>query len=189
MTASYRSILAAQRNSDGSLTPIYDDSTTSLATRVSALELLQVILPSTYTVDTLPSPQDNLGRYATVTDLFGEKVDKVLASSYTRAGVTKYFWQPVRPDYGTSMAAATMNLIPLKTPSFLRLTGNLSASRTLSLSLTNAWPGARFKIKMTGLLNLNTLTLAGLDLGATLSLLTGGTKEVMFDGAAWQDIS
>ncbi|KQP36138.1 hypothetical protein [Pseudorhodoferax sp. Leaf274] len=143
-----------------------------------------VILPGTYTVDTLPTAStDNLGSYARVSDLFGSKTDLLLCSM---AGGS-YFWQPVRPFWPGSMSAnQNATLLPLKTPSIIRLDNTLTANRTLTLSPALAWPGCQFEIQMTGTLNLFSLTIAGLALGATLSILLGGTRRVYFDGSAYQ---
>lgn len=149
------------------------------------------LLPGTYTVAAaqgaaggLPIPDATMvGKYARVTDLFGEKTDLMLCSVYG----TNYFWQPVRPFWARSMAGnASMTLSPLKTPSLLRLTGTLTAARTLTLDPTNAWPGCEFEVAFDGTLGLFGLTIAGLDLGATLAVLAGGRRRVVFDGSAYQ---
>jgi hypothetical protein len=139
------------------------------------------VLPATYTVATLPAPAlAMVGLYARVTDLFGEKTDLVLCS--VANGV--YFWQPVRPIYAKSLAAdANQTLIALQHPSVIYLTGGLTASRTITFSTANAWPGASFELAMAGTLGIYGLTLAGLDLGATVSLLLGGRQRVFFDGS------
>jgi hypothetical protein len=132
----------------------------------------------------LPVPDATMvGMYARVNDLFGEKTDLVLCSQYG----ANFFWQPVRPQWGRSLAGdASMTLKPLQTPSILRLTSNLSANRTLTLDKTLAYPGLQFEVIQTGTLGLFGLTLVGLALGATLSLLTGGAKRVFFDGTDYQ---
>lgn len=145
-------------------------------------------LPGDYTVAGLPAPSaSNVGQYARVTDLFGDKTDLVLCSKYG----ANYFWQPVRPfwpNISAMSADQNLTLLPLKTPSILRLTGTLAANRTLTLSPALAWPGCQFEIQMTGTLGLFGLTVAGLALGATLSLLLGGTRRVYFDGTAYQAV-
>lgn len=141
------------------------------------------IVPGTFTVDTLPTPSATyVDLYARVTDLFGEKRDLVLCSL---VGST-YFWQPVRQIYAKSLVATNMSLVPLKTPSILRMTGTLAASKTISLDTTNAWPGTQFEVAFDGLLGIFSLTITGLDLGATLSMLAGSRKRVFFDGVAYQ---
>jgi hypothetical protein len=144
------------------------------------------ILPGTFTVDQLPSPEPNLGKYARVTDLFGTKTDLVLSS---KSG-SLFFWQPVRPDYSASLAAdQNVTLTCLKTPSFIKLTGGLTAARTFTLSTQMAYPGASFDIAMAGTLGLFGLTIAGLSLGSTLSMLANGRRRVYFDGTAWQSFT
>lgn len=143
-----------------------------------------VIMPGTYTVDTLPAPNaSNLGSYARVSDLFGSKTDLVLCSLSSGT----YFWQPVRAFWPQTMSGdQTMTVTPLKNGSLLRLTGTLTASRTITLSKTNAWPGAQFEFAFDGALGIYSLTVAGLDLGATLSLVLGGRRRVYYDGANYQ---
>lgn len=143
-----------------------------------------VLMDGSYTVDTLPAPTvDNLGSYARVTDLFGEKTDLVLCSKY---GST-FFWQPVRPVWAKSMSGnANMTLTPLKSPSIIRLTGTLTANRTINLDQTYVWPGCEFEIAFDGTLGIFGLNIAGLDLGATLSLVLGGRRRVVWDGTAYQ---
>lgn len=146
------------------------------------------ILPTMYTVDTLPDPALNLDRYARVTDLFGVKRDLVLAS---RVG-TLAFWQPVRPVFAATAAVATdMTLQPLKSPSVMFLTGTaaVGVTRTLSLSTALAYPGASFEIRndMSGL---GSLKLAGLSVGGLLSLVFGTTQRFFFDAASgWKQFS
>lgn len=151
---------------------------------VSALTGPSSILAGSYTVDTLPTPNAGMvGSYARVTDLFGEKTDLVLCSVFG----TTYFWQPVRPQWARSIAGnQNLTLTPMKAASILRITGTMTASRTYTFDTTLAWPGAQFKIAFDGTLGLFGVTLAGLDLGATLSLLLGGRRRAIFDGAAWQ---
>ncbi len=150
------------------------------------------ILTGTYTVAAaqgtaggLPIPDASMvGKYARVSDLFGEKTDLVLCSVYG----SSYFWQPVRPFWARTMAGnASMTLSPLKTPSLIRLTGTLTANRTLTLDTTNAWPGCEFEVAFDGGLGIFGLTIAGLDLGATLAVLAGGRRRVVFDGTAFQN--
>lgn len=143
-----------------------------------------IILPGTWTVDTLPTPDaSNLGNYARVSDLFGSKTDLVLCSLSGGA----YFWQPVRPFWPQTVSGdQAMTLTPLKNGSLLRLTGTLTANRVITLSKTNAWPGAQFEFAFDGALGIFGLTIAGLDLGATLSLVLGGRRRVYYDGANYQ---
>lgn len=160
-------------------------TTASLAQSVATLQSsAPQILTGTYTVDTLPAASANVGKYARVSDLFGSKVDLVLASSVTVSSVVTYFWQPVRPDFAAKMAvAADATLQALKNPSILLLDGALPALgifRTMTLSATMAFPGARFRIKnrMSGL---GTLRIGNVNLGTPLSIVLGGVQEFVFD--------
>lgn len=147
-----------------------------------------LVLPGTYTIDTLPDPAASVGYYAIVTDLFGEKTDKVLASS--SAGTA--YWQPVRPIYSkTTPVAADMTLLPLKHPSVQFLTGSvgIGVTRNVTLSPALAWPGATFEIRndMTGL---GALKLAGLSVGGLLSLVFGTQQRFFYEqGIGWKQFS
>ena len=161
---------------------------TSPAQVAAAIEAASVVLPGTFTVDTLPDPAANLDRYARVTDLFGDTRDLVLAS---KTGSLAY-WKPVRPVFArTSALSADMTLMPLKSPSVMFLTGaiGVGVTRTVTLSTALAYPGAAFEIRndMTGL---GSLKLAGLSVGGLLSLLFGGTQRFFYDAASgWKQFS
>ena len=150
-----------------------------------------VILPETYTVDTLPPATDNLDRYARVTDLFGVKRDLVLASQV--GGVA--FWQPVRPMFAAKQAVASdMTLYPLKTPSVLLLDGTvpLGTTRRITLSPNLAFPGASFRFKQRSTLGsiLGTLQVLNVNLGTPVSIVTGGTQEFVYDMAdGWVQVT
>lgn len=164
----------------------------AFAAAQDAIAALQTAIQSVPTiiftglVDNLPAPSAaNVGKYARVSDLFGEKTDLVLCSLYG----TTYFWQPVRPVYtNTSAMTADVNrtLTPLKSPSILILTGTLTGSKVQTLSKVGAWPGLTYEIQMTGVLGIYTLTIAGLAAGATLSLLLNTTKRFVYDGTDYQ---
>ena len=146
------------------------------------------ILQGLFQVATLPTPDASLvGTYARVSDLFGDKTDLVLCMAY--AGPV-YRWQPVRPQWAKtiSVPGSNMTLSALSSPSILRITGTMTANRTITPDTTLAYPGHMYEIKMDGTLGLFTLTLAGLDLGATLSLLFGATRRIVFDGSAYQTL-
>ena len=134
----------------------------------------------------LPVPSaDMVGRYARVGDLFGEKTDLVLCSAYG----SNYFWQPVRPLWmNTSPVSSNQNitLYPLRSPSVLRLTGTMTANRTITPDKSLAWPGCQFEIAMDGSLGLFGLTIAGLSLGSTLALVLNGRRRIIFDGTDYQ---
>lgn len=132
----------------------------------------------------VPGPE-YVGKYARCTDLFGDKTDLVLCSAYG----ANYFWQPVRPMWpNTSVVSADQNmtLIPLRTPSVMKLTGTLTGNRIITPSTVNAWPGCQFEIKMDGTLGLFGLTIGSLALGATVSLLLGGSRRLIFNGTAYE---
>lgn len=138
----------------------------------------------------LPVPSAALvGSYARVTDLFGFKTDLVLCTAYAMTGGTKYFWEPLRPavpNIVPVLADQNMTLRPLVSPTMLRLTGGMTANRTITADKTNAYPGLTWEIKMDGALNLLTLTVAGLALGNVLTMLTGGSRRLVFDGNDYQ---
>lgn len=151
------------------------------------------IMPGTYSTAIaqgspggLPVPTaDMVGQYARLTDLFSEKTDLVLCSAY---GST-YFWQPVRPLWMNTAPVSSnqdITLFPLRSPSVLRLTGTMTANRTITPSKVGAWPGCQFEIAMDGSLGIFGLTIAGLSLGSTLSLLLNGRRRIIFDGTDYQ---
>lgn len=149
------------------------------------------ILPGTYTVDTLPPAADNMDFYATVTDLFGSKRDKVLASQVD--GVA--FWQPVRPVFAKAMTlSGNVTLTALKSPSVLFVKGSgtagvLTGNVNITLSPTLAYPGASFEIRMDGTLGLFGLNLLGLNIGTPLAILAGGTRRVFYDQDGWKQFT
>lgn len=128
---------------------------------------------------------DYLSMYAQVVDLFGNKRDVVLCSQYNG----NYFWQPVRPIWPnvTPMDGnQNITLRPLRSPTIIRITGTLTASRNWALDKTLAFPGQEFEFQMAGILGIFSLNITGLALGATLSMLLGGTRRVYFDGTDYQ---
>lgn len=137
----------------------------------------------------LPLPTDELvGFYATASDLFGEKVDKVLCSKWSGG----CFWQPVRTDWinvvAMSANQAGLAFRPLRTPSIIRLTGNLTLGRSVALDPTYAWPGMRVNIGYDGLLGAFGLTITGLGLGglSTLPLLSGARRDFIYTGSTYE---
>jgi hypothetical protein len=134
----------------------------------------------------LPTPSaDLVGQYARVTDLFGEKNDLVLCSSWTRSGVTKYYWGPVRPDWKTSLPVASITLSALKTPTKIRFTGTLAVTQTVTLDSLNAYPGLTYDIR-SDFTGIGSLSFTGLEVITAIgSLLTGGTRRVSYDGTGW----
>lgn len=126
----------------------------------------------------------NVGKYARVTDLFGELATTMISESSSSGS----YWRPTRTDFTKSIAiTANMTLWALKSPPTLRLTGSNLPSRTITLDKTGAWPGARFDLAFDGTLAvLQTLTILGLELGATIGLLTGNRVRMRYDGAEWR---
>ena len=104
-----------------------------------------------YTVSTLPSAASNAQKYAWVTDLFDGQPDLVISDGTN--------WKPVRPLASKVVANANqaMTLTPLLNSPTQIMRGTLSAARTVTLSTTYAYSGARFRIKREagGLFNLN----------------------------------
>jgi hypothetical protein len=144
----------------------------------------------TYLIDTLPAPTASMiGKYARVTDLFGEKTDLLLCSNLG----TKYYWQPVRPTYAKAVVVTTATpnipLTPLKSPSVLYITGTLGAGRSMMLSDINAWPGASFEIAMDATL-LGTLNIVGTGLGSGVGVLLGSRKRLFYTAEGkWQQFT
>lgn len=149
----------------------------------------KLILDGTYRLDAaagqpkaLPAPQDAIGMYAVVEDLFGTKRDLILAS--TAGGVS--FWQPVRPTFAAKRSVTVDSTIrAMRDPSIILADGGLPGVglfRTFTMSTDMAYPGAVFKFKnrMSGL---GTLRLANVNIGTMLSLALGGTVEVVYDPA------
>lgn len=161
------------------------DSVTATA-RAAARETVAenaVILPDNYTVDTLPNPASMVGKYARVTDLFGATTDLVLAA---KTGSLSY-WKPVRPDFaGKQTVTADMVLTALKVPSTLLLDGTVPLGTTRKITLSNnlAFPGASFRFKQRGGglgTILGTLQVLNVNLASTVSIVTGGTQEFVYD--------
>jgi hypothetical protein len=89
---------------------------------------------------------------------------------------------PAAPATSQTLATnANFSLIPLVAPELTIHTGTLTANRTVTLSTTNAYTGARFKIVRTGggafTLNVGT--------GPLKALATGTWGEFLYDGTAW----
>lgn len=149
---------------------------------VATMPGIPTILPASYTVDTLPDPAANMGKYARVTDLFGATTDLVLAA---QTGALSY-WKPVRPVFAAKQTvSANITLQALKSPSVLLLDGNvpLGTTRTLTLSDTLAFPGASFRIKQRNTLGtiLGALNVLNVNLGTPVSIITGGSQEFIWD--------
>ena len=131
----------------------------------------------------------HVGRYARVTDLFGELTSTMIAE---QSGAAAY-WRPTRGDFTKSVAMSQLGTAPVLTalgsaPS-LRITGIASGSANAQLAKDGAWPGARKTIVMAGTLNLFTWKLLGLGAGAVLSFLLGTKATLEFDGADWLQVA
>lgn len=83
--------------------------------------------------------------------------------------------------YQTVSTDATFTLTPLTSPEQTRHTGTLTANRAVTLSTSNAYPGARFRITRTGgggfTLDVGT--------GPLKSLATNTWADFVYDGSAW----
>lgn len=132
----------------------------------------------------LPAASSNVGKYARVTDLFGDLVDNVIAVS---SGSVSY-WRPVRTEYAKTVTmAADMTVTALGAPPSLRILGTLAAGRNrITLSKTGAYPGAEKEFSFEGSFNLQSLTIAGLAAGSVLALLTNTRPRFRFDGDEWR---
>lgn len=134
-------------------------------------------LADNYTLATLPVAADNLRKYAWVTDLFDGQPDYVISDGAK--------WKPVRPlaSRVVSNANANMTLTALANSPTQIMKGTLTAARTISLSTTYAYSGARFRIKReaTGLFNL----VVNLAVGLNINLAGAGWMDVEYDGTAW----
>lgn len=123
-------------------------------------------LDGQYTVATLPAAAGNARKYAWVTDLHDNQPDLVISDGTN--------WKPVRPFATAVIANANqaMTYTPLLNSPTMILKGTLSAIRTITMSTTYAYSGAkvRFKREATGLFNINiaglvTVGLGGVSLG------------------------
>lgn len=131
-----------------------------------------------------PPDATNAGMYARVTDLYGT-VDEVMRCRYDGAN---YRWVPQREEfYGSSNATTgTLNLVPLVTPPIYDLLGTLTGNMTINVSTTNAYIGQEQVIRSRGLLGIFGITLSGLIGGATLPLLQGNDKTLVYTAAGWR---
>lgn len=136
---------------------------------------------------TYPASATFLGKYARVNDLYGS-ADEVMRCS---SDGSTYYWRPQRTDYAVNNAATggTVNLTPLVSAPQQVFTATLLGNMTVNLQNTNAWPGAQFELKMTGVLGIFGISIAGLVGGGTLPLLTGGSRTLIYTAAGWREIS
>lgn len=134
-----------------------------------------------------PAGVANLGKYGRVSDLWGS-VRTVMTCEYD--GNT-YYWRPQRTDYSVmqAMPASNATLVPLIDPpvAVMGSSGStLLTSYTLTPSVTNAWPGAKFTRRFDGLLGVFSLTVAGLVGGGTVPLVTGQARTFEYTSAGWK---
>lgn len=167
------------------------DALQGLNDSIAALQSTSpVFLQGFYPIADLPSPADNVGKYARVTDLWGDNTrDVLLAASSVVGGVTTPYWMPLRPVHAQSQAAATMTLTPLVNAQVQFLTGAIAAgvTRQVDLAVARAWPGAMFEVAFDGTLGLGGgLNIAGTGLGSLVGMLAGARKRFVFDQGAWK---
>lgn len=74
---------------------------------------------------------------------------------------------------------AGFTLTPITSAPEQKHTGTLTADRTITLSTTNAYAGARFRVTRTGSGAYN------LSVGGLKNLTTNTWAEVVYDGSAW----
>lgn len=129
-----------------------------------------------------PATASLLGKYARVTDLYGS-ADEVMRCC---SNGSVHYWRPQRTDYAQAMGQdrGTVSLLPLFTPPQIRMTAALGGALTITPSTVNAWPGCTFDVTMTGLLGIFSATITGL-VGASIPLLTGATKRLVYDGSGF----
>jgi hypothetical protein len=125
-----------------------------------------------YTIATLPAAATAAGQMIYCSDLGGG------GGQLNSDGTT---WRRVSSGGQAAIATdAIFTLTPLTSAPEIKHTGTLTANRAVTLSTTNAFSGARFRITRTG---------GGaftLDVGGGLkSLATNTWAEFIYDGAAW----
>jgi hypothetical protein len=132
-----------------------------------------IIIPGVFTVATLPDPTQYPKQYLWVTDLHDGQPDYVLSDGLN--------WKPVRPLASRIIANADagMTLQALTNSPTQVLRGSLTANRTVTLSTTRAYSGAKFRIKReaTGLF--------GLVIGSLGSMGLSSWMDMEYDGTQW----
>lgn len=130
-----------------------------------------------YTVATLPTPDaSNLGRVATVTDLFGDRYSRVRCE---RVG-SFYFWQPLSSDSGKAYTlTGDLAVKALTHPQSLIFSGapGLGQTWTVTVDLTGSWPGRVVEMLSTAGVILGALNIAGLGLGSAVAVLAGSYRK------------
>jgi hypothetical protein len=124
-----------------------------------------------YTIATLPSAAATAGQMIYCSDLGG-------GGGQLNSDAAN--WRRVAGG-GTQIVSsdAAFTLTPLVSAEWQKHTGTLTANRVITLSGTNAYPGARFHVTRTG------GGAFSLDLGGLKNLATNTWAEVVFDGAVW----
>lgn len=132
-----------------------------------------VILPGTFAIAGLPDPSLYYKQYAWVTDLHDSQPDYVLSD-----GVN---WKPVRPLAARIVANAdsAMTLQALVNSPTQVLRGAITANRTLTISTTRAYSGAKFRIKR------EASGLFGIIIGSLGTLNLSSWMDMEFDGTQW----
>ena len=82
-------------------------------------------------------------------------------------------------SYAAVATDAAFTLTPVTDAANIRHTGTLTADRTITLSTTNAYAGATFRVTRTGSGAFN------LSVGGLKNLATNSWAEVVYDGSAW----
>lgn len=165
----------------------------ALTERMASAEALLALLPkfvapAPMTVAALRAaypPANHLGRYAQVTDLFGELRTTMIAEGSAASA----YWRPTRQDFAKTITMGDMGLTPtlyaLTSAPTLRVTGNASGNVNVTLSPDGAWPGAKRTIVQSGTLGLFSFRILGLALGSVLGMLAGSRATFEFDGSNW----
>ncbi len=162
---------------DGRINAILDKIATSAFVSTTPMAVADLIT-------NFPPAIGNLGKYARVTDLYGS-VDEIMRCRWD--GVN-YRWVPQREAFSGNSAVATgvVNIIPLITPPVLDLTATATGNITANVSTTNAYIGQSQIIRSRGALGLFSLSISGLIGGATLPLLQGGDRTLVYTAAGWK---
>jgi hypothetical protein len=122
-----------------------------------------------YTIATLP-PASTPGQMIFCSDLGGGGGQ--LVSDGAR-------WQRVSAGQQTITTDANATLTPLANAEEQRHTATLTASRTITLSTTNAYPGARFRLARSG------GGAFALSIGGLKSVATNSWAEAVYNGTSW----
>jgi hypothetical protein len=143
------------------------------ATPTVVIDANRLIRSRSYTIGTLPAASTAAGAVLYCSDLGGG--GGLLVSDGSA-------WRRVSPGQQTVSSNAAFTLTPLTSAEEQKHTGTLTADRAVTLSATNGYAGARFRIKRTGGGAFN-LTVAHAD--GTANIATGGSATFVYDGAAW----